>query len=122
MAFIKPFKALRPETAKAHFIASVPYDVIDRKEATALAEGNPLSFLRVTRAEIELPDDINPYSPEVYDKAGSNLERLRNNAPLIEEDNEYFYLYRLEMGSSSQVGIAAVFSVDDYEKDVILKH
>jgi uncharacterized protein (DUF1015 family) len=122
MAVIRPFKALRPSKDKAETVASVPYDVVNRKEARKEAEGNPLNFLRVTRSEIELDDSISPYSEEVYQKAKQNLERLKTEAPLIEEDSPRFYLYRLEMNGKAQVGIAATFSVEDYEKDVILKH
>ena len=122
MAVIRPFKALRPSKDIAQTVASVPYDVVNRKEAKKEAEGNPLNFLRVTRSEIELDDNISPYSEDVYKKAKQNLERLKTEAPLIVEDSPHFYLYRLEMNGKAQVGIAATFSVDDYENDVILKH
>ncbi len=122
MAVIRPFKALRPSKEKAKIVASVPYDVVNRKEAKEQAEGNPLNFLRVTRSEIELDDNLSPYSEEVYKKAKENLERLKKEAPLVIEDIPHFYLYRLEMNGKPQVGIAATFSVDDYEKDIILKH
>ncbi len=122
MAVIRPFKALRPSKDNAEIVASVPYDVVNRKEAKKEADGNPLNFLRVTRSEIELDDSVNPYSEEVYKKAKQNLERLKIEAPLITENTPHFYLYRLEMNGKAQVGIAATFSVDDYENDVILKH
>ena len=122
MAVIRPFKALRPTKEKAYTVASVPYDVVNRKEAKEQAKGNPLNFLHVTRSEIDLADDVNAYSDEVYKNAKSNLEFLKKEAPLITEDTPHFYLYRLEMNGKAQVGIAATFSVDDYEKDVILKH
>ncbi|HEY6905953.1 MAG TPA: DUF1015 family protein [Ignavibacteriaceae bacterium] len=122
MAVIRPFKALRPAKAKADIVASVPYDVVNRREAKDQAKGNPLSFLRVTRSEIEFDDSVNPYSTEVYIKAKENLERLKKEAPLIMENEPHFYLYRLEMNGKAQVGIAATFSVDDYENDTILKH
>ena len=122
MAVIRPFKALRPSKDVAEIVASVPYDVVNRKEAAKEAEGNPLNFLRVTRSELELDDSISPYSEEVYQKAKQNLEKLKSEAPLIIEDSPHFYLYRLEMNGKAQVGIAATFPVDDYENDVILKH
>lgn len=122
MAVIKPFKALRPIKEKAHLIASVPYDVVNREEASALARGNELSFLRITRAEINFDDSVNPYSNQIYQKVKSNLYALRNNATLIVDENPRFYLYRLIMGEQRQIGIAATFSVDDYDNDVILKH
>ena len=122
MAVIRPFKALRPTKEKAHIVASVPYDVVNRKEAKEQADGNPLNFLRVTRSEIELEDSVSQYSEEVYRKAKNNLDQLTKEAPLINDDKPHFYLYRLEMKGKAQVGIAATFSINDYEKDVILKH
>ena len=122
MAIVKPFKALRPEKKAAGLVASVPYDVVDKEEAREFANNNPLSFLRITRSEIELPDNTDVYSNKVYVKAKENLERLQKEAPLIIDEEKHFYLYRLEMNGHSQVGIAAVFSIDDYDNNVILKH
>jgi uncharacterized protein (DUF1015 family) len=122
MAVIRPFNALRPAKESAQFVSSVPYDVVDREEACAAAEGNKLSFLRITRSEIELDKNINPYSPAVYEKAKENLERLKKNAPLITDEKPHFYLYRLVMGGRAQTGITATFSIDDYDNNVILKH
>jgi uncharacterized protein (DUF1015 family) len=122
MAIIRPFRALRPTPNNAHLVASVPYDVIDREEAKQLAKGNPLSYLNVTRSEIDLPDSVDVYSNEVYLKAKENLDSLIKSAPLILDDKPYFYIYRLIMNNRAQVGIAATFSIDDYDNDVILKH
>ncbi|MBI5807720.1 MAG: DUF1015 domain-containing protein [Ignavibacteriales bacterium] len=122
MAIIRPFKALRPHEKVAHLVASVPYDVVNREEAAELAKGNPISFLRVTRSEIEMSESIDVYSKEVYHKAKENLERLINDAPMIQEKDDSLYIYKLTMGNHSQVGIAATFSVDDYDNDVIKKH
>ncbi len=122
MAVIKPFKALRPVKEKAHLVASVPYDVVNRDEASELASENEISLLRVTRSEINFEPSINPYSKEIYQKAKSNLDELREKAPLIVDDLSKFYIYQLIMGEQKQIGIAAVFSVDDYDNDIILKH
>lgn len=122
MAIIRPFKALRPSPAAASLVASVPYDVVNTKEAREFAKDNPLSFLRITRSEIELPDNSNPYDSSVYNLAKQNLERIIKEAPMLEEAEPSFYLYRLIMGMQCQVGIAATFSVEDYNNDVILKH
>jgi uncharacterized protein (DUF1015 family) len=122
MAVIKPFNALRPSEESAKFVASVPYDVVNKEEACAAAEGNNLSFLRVTRSEIELDKNVNPYSPEVYKKAKENLQRLKREAPLQVDEKPHFYLYRLIMSGREQTGIAATFSVDDYDNNIILKH
>lgn len=122
MAVIKPFNALRPLKESAHLVASVPYDVVNREEAAELAKDNMLTFLRVTRSEIELDNNISAYSSDVYKKAKENLERLKKEAPLKVDDKPHFYLYRLIMNGRAQTGIAATFSVDDYDNDVILKH
>lgn len=122
MAVIRPFKAVRPSEKVVHLVASVPYDVVNREEAAELAKGNPINFLRVTRAEIELKEKTNVYSHEVYQRAKENFDRLRNEAPLMQDSTPHFYIYKLTMGNHSQAGIAATFSVDDYEKDVIKKH
>ena len=122
MAVIRAFKALRPDEKVAHLVASVPYDVVNRKEAAELAKGNPISFLRVTRFEIEMEENLDVYSSEVYEKAKENFNRLKNEAPLVNDEKEHFYVYKLVMGDQSQVGIAATFSVNDYDNDVIMKH
>ncbi len=122
MAVIRAFKAVRPDTKVAHLVASVPYDVVNRKEAAELAKGNPISFLRVTRSEIEMDENIDVYSSEIYEKAKENFKKLKNDAPLVQDEESHFYVYKLVMGEQSQVGIAATFSVDDYDKDVIMKH
>jgi uncharacterized protein (DUF1015 family) len=122
MAVIRPFKALRPNKENTHLVASVPYDVVNRKEAKEIVGDNELSFLHITRAEIDLPDSVDAYSKEVYEKAGENLEKIKNAAPLIVENKPHFYLYRLIMDGREQVGITATFAVDDYDNDVILKH
>ncbi len=122
MASIQPFRALRPNPAQAAAVAAVPYDVVNAGEARALAEGNPLSFLRVSRAEIELPPETDPYAEAVYAKAAANFARLRSAAPLVQEETPALYVYRLRMGEHVQTGIAGCFSVDEYERDLILKH
>lgn len=122
MAVIRPFKALRPVGKVAHLVASVPYDVVNREEAVELAKDNPLNFLRVTRSEIELEKSINPYSQDVYKKAKLNLSRLITDAPLITDEEAFYYVYRLKMGDHTQIGIAATFSVEDYNNNIILKH
>jgi len=122
MATIHPFRALRPRPEQASAVAAVPYDVVSTAEARALAAGNPLSFLRVSRPEIELPAGSDPYADAVYEAAVRNFARLRAAAPLVEEDTPSVYVYRLRMGSHEQSGVAACFSVDEYERDVIRKH
>ncbi len=122
MASLHPFRALRPAPASAPAVSSVPYDVVNTEEARQLAANNPLSFLHVTRSEIDLPPDTDPYSPQVYERAKHNLATLRERAPLVHDDTPSLYFYRLRMGSHEQTGIAGCFSVDEYEDDTIKKH
>jgi len=122
MAIIRPFRALRPTPENVDRIASVPYDVVNVDEARALAAGNPLSFLHVSRAEIDLPPSTDPYADVVYQTAVENFARLRKTAPLIVEGKPAVYFYRLRMGSHQQTGLAACYSLDEYERDLIKKH
>jgi uncharacterized protein (DUF1015 family) len=122
MAIIKPFKALRPIEKNASSVASVPYDVVSTEEAKLIAEANQVSFIRVTRSEIDLEINTDPYSPLVYEKAKENLDVLISKVPFNVEEKEHFYLYRLIMDGRAQVGIAATFSIDDYNNNVILRH
>jgi len=121
MAIIRPFKAVRPKQEIAHLVASVPYDVVNREEAAELVRENNVNFLRTTRSEIELPSETNPYDKLVYEKAKENFIKLKNEA-LVQDDEANFYIYHLTMGEQKQVGIAATFSVDDYDNDIIKKH
>ena len=121
MAIIRPFRALRPRPADAARVAAVPYDVVNTEEARRLAEGNPLSFLHVSRAEIDLPAGIDPHSNAVYDAAANNFRRLKEIA-LVVEDEPSLYFYRLRMGDHTQMGLAGCYSIDEYDADVIKKH
>jgi uncharacterized protein (DUF1015 family) len=122
MASIHPFRALRPVPEQAPAVSSVPYDVVNTEEARQLAAGSPLSFLHVTRSEIDLPPGTDPYSAAVYAKARENFQALRARAPLVVDETPSLYFYRLRMGHHEQTGIAGCFSVDEYESDVIKKH
>ena len=122
MAKLTPFRALRPTREGAPRVSSVPYDVVSTAEARALAAGNPLSFLHVTRSEIDLPEDTDPHSDAVYSLARKNLAALRSQAPLEVEAEPALYVYRLRMGVHTQTGVAGTWSVDEYEKDLIKKH
>ena len=121
MARLHPFRALRPRPEAAAGIAAVPYDVVSTDEARAMAEGNPHSFLRVSRAELELPDGTDPYSSAVYERAVQNFSALRQSW-LVLEDEPSVYIYRLCMDGHTQTGLAACFSLDEYDRDVIKKH
>src|SRR5688572_1627349 len=122
MAKIKPFKALRPKPEFAATLASKPYDVLNSAEAKEEAKGNPLSFLRITKAEIDLADTIDTHSQAVYDKAKTNLQEFIKQGTLFTEEKPCYYVYQLIMDGRSQTGLVCVSSVDDYFKDVIKKH
>lgn len=122
MITIIPFKALRPEAQLAKAVASKPYDVLNSKEAKIEAQGNPISFLHVTKSEIDLPETIDTHSQEVYDKARENLQAFISRKLLFQENKPCYYLYRLTMNGKSQTGIVCGSSVDDYENGLIKKH
>jgi uncharacterized protein (DUF1015 family) len=122
VAVIHPFSALRPPAEKAKQVSSVPYDVVNSEEAAALAKGNPLSFLHVSRPEIDLPPGTDLYSDAVYRKALENYQKLIAECPLQTEDVPSLYLYRLIMGEHEQIGVVACCSLDEYDQDLIRKH
>jgi uncharacterized protein (DUF1015 family) len=122
MITITPFKALRPEVQLAKSVASKPYDVLNSKEAKIEAQGNPNSFLHITKSEIDLPETTDSHSQEVYDKAKENLTAFISRNILFRESKPCYYIYKLTMNGQSQAGLVCGSSVDDYEKDLIKKH
>ena len=122
MATIRAFRALRPTPENAAAVSAVPYDVVNTAEARDLAAGNALSFLHVSRPEIDLPEGTDIHSDEVYQKAAENFEKLRAESPLFVEESPSLYVYRLRMGEQQQTGIAACCSVDEYVSDIVRKH
>ena len=122
MASIYPFRARMPRPDVASRVAAVPYDVVTREEAANLAADNPLSFLHVSRPEIDLPPEIDAASDEVYQLARKNFAAICEAAPLIDDHAETYYPYRITVGDHAQTGIAAAVSVDDYDNDIVKKH
>ena len=122
MATIKPFAALRPRPELASQICELPYDVMSSDEARAMAEGNPLSFLHVSKPEIDLPSSTDIYSPEVYAKGKENFGKLISQGALKQDSQPRFYLYRQVMGKHSQVGLVAAASCEEYLAGIIKKH
>ena len=122
MSAIYPFAALRPVPQAAATVAAVPYDVVNTQEARALAAPNSLSFLHVSRPEIDLAPGASPYSDAVYELAAKNFAQLKRDAPLVVEESPSFYVYRLHMGAHVQTGTAACYSLDEYDRDLIKKH
>jgi uncharacterized protein (DUF1015 family) len=122
MALIKPFAALRPKPELAARICELPYDVMSSDEARKMAAGNPLSFLHVSKPEIDLLEATDVYSQEVYAKGKENFRRLISDGALRQDSTPCFYLYRQIMGAHSQIGLVAAASCEDYFNDVIKKH
>jgi uncharacterized protein (DUF1015 family) len=122
MAIIKPFRALRPHNEYAAQVASRPYDVLNSEEARQEAEGNLLSFLHVTKSEIDLPAAIDIHTEQVYMKAKDNLEALIEKKVLFQDEKPCYYIYELAWKGRTQTGLVCVSSVDDYFNDVIKKH
>lgn len=122
MITIAPFKALRPEATFAKQVASRPYDVLNSKEAKTEAQGNPNSFLHITKSEIDLPEETDIHAQLVYDKAKENLDAFISRKVLFRESKPCYYIYQLVMNGKSQTGLVCGSSVDDYEKDLIKKH
>jgi uncharacterized protein (DUF1015 family) len=122
MINIQPFAALRPQTGLAAAVAARPYDVLNSQEAAEEAQGNPNSFLHVTKAEIDLPAGTDIHSQAVYDQAKDNLDAMTRKGVLFQEDKPCYYIYELVMNWSAQTGLVALSSVDDYNNDRIKKH
>lgn len=122
MACVSAFRGLLPQPSEVKKVAAVPYDVINSDEAAILAQGNMLSFLRVSRPEIEMEKGIDLHDDRVYAKAAENFKRLCKNAPLTPDAEAHLYVYSLKMGNHVQTGIAAAVSTDEYNRDIIKKH
>jgi len=122
MITIQPFRALRPEAQHAKQVASRPYDVLNSKEAKIEAQGNPNSFLHITKSEIDLPEEVDIHSQQVYDTAKNNLDAFVSRNILFRESKACYYIYQLIMNGRSQTGLVCGSSVDDYENDLIKKH
>lgn len=122
MAIIRPFKALRPHNEFAAQVASRPYDVLNSEEARKETAGNLLSFLHVTKSEIDLPADIDIHTEAVYQKAKENLDQLIEKKVLFQDENPCYYIYELAWKGRTQTGLVCVSSIDDYFNDVIKKH
>ncbi len=122
MAIVRPFRAVRPVKSNADKVISLPYDVMNREEASKMAEGNPDSFLHICRSEIDLPKEENPYSEIVYQKAKKNIDEFLDNGILIRDEVPLLYIYKQVMDGRSQVGIVGCVSIDEYRNNTIKKH
>jgi len=122
MPLIKPFAGLRPAPGRALDVAAPPYDVMSAQEARRMVAGRPHSFLHISRPEVDLPEDTDPYAPQVYAKARENLDRMLSEGVLVRDPAPCYYVYRLTRGEHVQTGLAAAASVAAYEADRIKKH
>ena len=119
---IQPFAALRPDPALAAKICELPYDVMSSEEARKIAAGNPLSFLHVSKPEIDLPPGTDPHAPEVYARGRENFQKLIADGVLKQDAQPCFYLYRQVLGSHTQTGLVAAASCQEYLAGTIKKH
>jgi len=119
---IRPFRGLRPTQDQAEAVAAPPYDVLNTAEARERASGRPYSFLHISKPEIDLPEDTDPYAPEVYAKGAENLQKLIDAGVLVRDDEAKYYVYRLRMGGHVQTGLVFIGSVKDYDSNRIRKH
>lgn len=122
MSLIQPFAGLRPAPGRAAEVAAPPYDVLNTAEARRLVAGRPWSFLHISRAEVDLPEDTDPYAPAVYAKAHENLERMLAEGVLVRDPEPYYYVYRLIRGEHVQTGLVVSASIADYDAGRIKKH
>ncbi|OJV65674.1 MAG: hypothetical protein BGO41_07515 [Clostridiales bacterium 38-18] len=122
MAVVRPFKGIVPKQELAEQVACLPYDVMNRKEAKQMAEGNPNSYLHIVRSEIDLPDSVGDYDKLVYETARKNLDKFVAEGIMSQDSEPIYYIYRQLMNGRVQTGIVACTSIDDYMNDIIKKH
>lgn len=122
MAIVRPFRAVRPRKDLVEKVVALPYDVMDRKEAKAMAKGNPYSFLHISRSEIDLPSSVDQYDKKVYQKARKNLDIFQDDGILVQDETAMIYIYRQIMNGKAQTGFVANTSIDDYVNNVLKKH
>ena len=122
MPKVTPFKSIRPTPELANRIAALPYDVYSRDEAFKEVTREPLSFLKIDRAETQFPADVDTYDPKVYEKAKEILDSMIADGSFITEEIPCYYIYEQIMGGRSQSGIVACSSIDDYQNQIIKKH
>ncbi len=122
MSTVKPFRGLRPQKDIAARLSCLPYDVMNTQEAAQMAQGNPQSFLHITRAEIDLADGIDPHSKQVYDKSLQNFKQFQAEGWLFQDAEPKFYIYAQTMDGRTQYGIAGAAFCEDYQNGIIKKH
>jgi len=119
---IRPFRAFRPAPGWTEQVASPPYDVVTREEAVRIAQGNDACFLRVSRADLELPSSVSPTAPEVYERAAANWRRFRERGWMVQDEHPSLFLYEQSVPGHVQVGLVGLYHVADYEAEIVRKH
>lgn len=122
MAVLQSFRALRPVQEKAADVAALPYDVVNREEAKAIGDKNPLSFLHVDRPEMDLEPEIDLYDERVYEKARENLIDMEKAGIFLQDEKPCYYIYELVRKGRTQTGIVGCSSIDDYMNGAVKKH
>jgi uncharacterized protein (DUF1015 family) len=122
MPLVRAFSGLRPAPGRAADVAAPPYDVMNEAEAREMVKGRPWSFLHISRPEVDLPQGVDPYAPEVYAKAAENLQKMVSEGVLVRDSEPCYYVYRLTMGEHRQTGLVAAASVAAYDSGRIKKH
>jgi len=122
MPLIRPFAGLRPVAGRAEDVVAPPYDVLSTAEARVRAAGRPWSFLHISKPEIDMPETTDPYAPEVYARAASNLQKMLQQGILVRDTEPCYYVYRLLMGEHRQTGLVAAASVAAYDSNRIRRH
>lgn len=122
MAVMKPFQCVRPAAKLADKVAALPYDVYNRAEACEEVKREPLSFLKIDRAETQFDNSVDTYAPEVYEKAKELLTQAMEDGTYLTDQDRAYYIYELTMDGRTQTGIVACASIDDYQNNVIKKH
>lgn len=122
MTLIRPFRGLRPHARFAEDVVAPPYDVLNTREARQRAEGRPWSFLHISKPEIDLPEDTDPFDEAVYARGAENLRQMREQEVLMQDEAPSYYIYRITMGEHVQTGLVVAASVPDYDTNRIRKH
>lgn len=122
MSTVRPFRGIRPAAGLAASIAALPYDVYSSSEARKIVRANPMSFLKIDRAETLMPEGTDIYSPEVYQTARRALDAMISDGSFIQDNTECYYIYALTMDGRTQTGLVGCAAIDDYIDGVILKH
>ena len=122
MATFRPFAALRPAKALAKQVAALPYDVVTREEAEKIGRGESLFFSACGRAEIDLDPQVDPYDPQVYEKARETLRNMEAEGILRQDPAPCYYIYQQQMGDYVQTGLVGCASIDDYQNQVVKRH